>query len=136
MMAPGEELLALVTLLATSSLGMLVSATEICLSLELSRISTTKSIAGVTIVISLFTSTPSRLNYTISQPQIEDMDNVWMVLASTLPKSILWIETLAGKSKDSALQTGFRSVLVAVLLWGRIPTHLTTNRDQSIIQNT
>ena len=55
--AVAEALLA--SLLIVSSLGTLVSATEMSVSLKPSRINPTRRIARVTIVTSLFTSSPS-----------------------------------------------------------------------------
>jgi len=57
--ALAEELLDLLTLLATSSLGTLVSATEMSVSLKPSRPNPTRRIARVTTVTNLFTSTLS-----------------------------------------------------------------------------
>jgi hypothetical protein len=63
--ALAEELPLLVTLLATSLLGMLVSATEMPISLKLNRTNPTRRIARVTTMTSLFTSTSSQFNYSL-----------------------------------------------------------------------
>lgn len=57
--ALAEELLALLTLLATSLLGTLVSATETSLSFKPIRIDATRRTARVAMMTNLFTSTSS-----------------------------------------------------------------------------
>jgi hypothetical protein len=78
-MALADELLALLTLLITSSLGTMVSATDMSLLLKPITIDVTRRTARVATATSLFTPTPSSFDYTISQPRIEDINNVLVV---------------------------------------------------------
>jgi flagellar biosynthesis protein FlhB len=64
--AVAEALLA--SLLATSLLGMLASATEMSISIKLSRTDPIRRIARMIGNNDLFTLIPSRINYTTSQP--------------------------------------------------------------------
>jgi hypothetical protein len=110
MVALAEELVALLILPAASLLGVAVSSLEMTVSFRPDRGNPTDIVSGTTMKKSLFTSTLSQFNYSISLPQTEDIDNVPMVLTSRYLKSILSIETFAEESENQAPQPGCRSV--------------------------
>ena len=77
--ALAEELLAYLILPAASLPGVAVSSLEMIVSLRRNRGNPTNMITKTITSKSIFTPTPSSFDYTISQPRIEDINNVLVV---------------------------------------------------------